>query len=44
MNLASTSVQFVQLITGHKDINKLVNTYGNFPAKVVVEAMQAGGY
>ncbi len=38
------TVAHIRLITGHKDINTLVNTYANFPADVVVEAMEAGGY
>ncbi len=38
------TVAHIRLITGHKDINTLVNVYANFPAEVVVEAMEAGGY
>lgn len=38
------TVAHIRLITGLKDINTLVNTYANFTAEVVVEAMQAGGY
>jgi integrase len=38
------TVAHIRLITGHKDINTLVNVYANFPAEVVVEAMESGGY
>ena len=38
------TVAHIRLITGHKDINTLVNVYANFPAEAVVEAMEAGGY
>ncbi|MEK9678177.1 MAG: tyrosine-type recombinase/integrase [Rhodospirillaceae bacterium] len=38
------TVAHIRLITGHKDINTLVNVYANFPAETVVDAMAAGGY
>ena len=38
------TVAHIRLITGHKDINTLVNVYANVTAGVVVEAMEAGGY
>ncbi len=38
------TVAHIRLITGHKDINTLVNTYANFSADIVVDAMEAGGY
>ncbi len=38
------TVAHIRLITGHRDVNTLVNVYANFTAEVVVEAMEAGGY
>lgn len=38
------NVAHISLITGHRDINTLVNVYANLSADAVVEAMEAGGY
>jgi len=38
------TVAHIRLITGHKDVNTLVNNYVKLTAEGVVEAMEAGGY
>ena len=38
------TVAHISLVTGHKDINTLVNVYANLTADSVVEVMESGGY